>query len=168
MQLKVNYRRCMRAAYYVTSFSNTPVFSLYNNGSGADLLVLWYLYSYFDTANFALQYFEQAKRGSPQGTVQPLVSGDMQQAGVLYYNDDASPPTVYSFMGQGEMAGLPTISATIPIGILQPGWSAGIIPDTTSSAHVGAGFVWQACHAEDLSGKPCRICDPEFFIVTQQ
>jgi len=155
----------MRGAYTASSATNYSTFSLYNNGSGADMLVVWAIWFNDGASGYVANVAAyQGTLGAKLGLVVPFITGYTQQSGLLYWDDDATQitPDFYTqtFPGQGL-----SIPASIPYAILQPGWS--YVAQSGGTGNAGSvGWIWQLVHPEDVIGRRCSICDADVIVTT--
>ena len=157
----------MRGAFANSgAVTNYETMSLYNNGAGADLLVVWWANVQSGNVDYLNAASIQGPVGTMVGAVAPIITGDSTLSGTIYELDDANQIVPDLFIESGLYNGN-QIFSTIPLAILQPGWSF-VVQDTATGGTGEASFIWQNVHPEDLEGRPCRICEPELFIVQQQ
>ena len=155
--------RCMRGGAATFTTSNYGTVALFHNGTGRDLLAVWQMMG-GDPANPTVNFGTmQGSIGGTVGPSNPIVTGDAPQYGIVTYLDSATQLTLDTALFYG-----PTITASVPCllpwAILQPGWSA-IVQTYTKGDNFTGFFIWQACHREDLEGKPCAVCDVTLVVT---
>lgn len=123
--------------------------ALYNNSTGAQLIVIrsvqWGEGGGF-AGGFAMQLIH-GTNGTLVGPGVPFITGDNIPAGRIYANN--GPVTITPQMSWSAFSS--GIVTTLPIAILQPGWSA-VFSDINSSGAVSAdvGFLWEAIEPDEL------------------
>ena len=153
---KMRPQRCMRGGVLPFTPTNLGTVSLYNNSTGAEVLVIWYVNT--NSSDTVLQAgIIQGKQGTAQTTVAPLITGNPIFAGQVCKLDTT---TVMPFdqcfqYGQNPSA---SINADLPWAILQPGWSF-VVQDTGDADEMCCSFVWQAAHVADIYESHCTVCD---------
>lgn len=155
--IRSNPRRCMRGGVLRFTPANLGTVGLYNNSTGPELLVLWYL-SWSTQNGLAVMGIQRGIVGTAQSTIAPLVTGETIYAGQVTKGDTATAVNA-DLMPYFPSYESTTLHPTLPWAILQPGWSF-LIQDNTTGDAMNASFIWQSIHSEDLYGLPCPICWP--------
>lgn len=150
--------RCMRGGVILTTPTNLGGLALYNNSSGAELLVVW-LAAIQGTAGNSTTM--GVFKGKPPGTsvaASPMITDQAVYAGQLVQLDTTTtyPVDVATGFGIGSNS---YIAALLPWVVLSPGFSWVMQDYTTADPWFGS-IIWQSSHVDDLRGHPCHICDP--------
>lgn len=154
-----NPYRCMRGGADPTANNNFAIAELYNNSTGADLLLVWFIsHGHGGNAPPIAVGTEQGHTATTLGTATPLVSGWTPQAGLIYYDNTATAVPADYWLSDNSTP-TPLYGVGMPLSVLQPGWSFFIRTMGSSTVDVPLGFIWQAVHPEDLLYRHCPICD---------
>jgi hypothetical protein len=155
--LRVNPRRCARGTVPEFTPTNLGTVALFNNSSGAELLLVLAV-ALESTAQPLYIGFTQQKLGTVQTTAGPLMSGEAMPPGQVTKLDTASA-LIGDVWTNSNIVLTSTLNSPLPWAVLQPQWSF-FIQDTGTGDPMGASFIWQAVHTDDLWGRPCAICWP--------
>lgn len=151
--------RCMRGTADPQGSSSRPLVELYNNGTGADLLLIWSVAMGSGAAAPGVSAgVEQGHTAQTRGIETPVVTGWMPQSGQIFSATSSSALTL-DYGCTGSSAALPLQGSGVPICVLQPGWSFFLQNRSTGNNDIPIGIIWQAVHPDDLMGKRCAICD---------
>lgn len=150
MHPKMKLRHCARGLIQAASPTNGTVFYLFNNSTGRDFIVVWdFEFATAAVVTWTLNGVFQGHNGTASGTISTVVTGETALPGVMYFDDNATPPP------QDFVNGLLTNFTLLwahdyPFAVLQPGWSFFIGAPQAKATVVFGSFFWQRVGAEDI------------------
>jgi hypothetical protein len=154
-----NPYRCMRGQADPSGAPGRALVELYNNSTGADLLLLWnVVIGNGGNPPGARAGIEQGHTATNAETVGSLMSGEAIKPGLLFSATNPAQLTADYMLNDGG-GGTYLFGFPVPIAVLQPGFSFFMQVNGSSGNDIPVGFVWQAVHPEDLQGRHCHICD---------
>lgn len=136
-------RQAMRGGYQVASSTNHATWALYNNGTGAQVLMVR---SAGATANGEPVIASlQGTNGTHLGTEHHFITGDAPGPGQVFYVDQ-----VASITPDGGVP-IPCSFSDLPIAVLLPGWSL-LMQDNNPPLTVPScgSFVWEYITIDQL------------------
>ena len=145
---KFRVARAMRSGYIGTTPTNLGTHTLYNNSTGANMLVIRDISVGCATAgDLIVGGITQTILGAVAGLAVPLVAGMSSLAGLHYYADTATAISVDWFAGAGELTG--RFPHDFPLAILQPGWGFAV-QDKTAAHQMMCSFIWEMLDPADV------------------
>jgi len=142
--LKLYPRRASRGAVSSATNGNTAECSLYNNSTGAQILVVRSILQPIAATSVGL-YYHQGPLGSLSGTIAPMIPDMPAHPGLLYQYNNPAPGTPDFYLP--NPGGYPTWDHDFPIAMLPPNWSL-VVSGPGSSAPVS--FLWDWLYAQEL------------------
>jgi hypothetical protein len=140
-------RQANRGVISLAGPTNSATLSLFNNSTGAHLLVVRAWSVAPTTAMQVLIASQRGPQGSAGGVVTPIVAGEAAQAGALYSLDTATALT------PDWIAPVQTNWATwaqdFPFAIVMPGWSLSF-QDSTAAETMYLAIFWEAILPDEL------------------
>lgn len=133
----------MRGAVVITSPTHFATAALYNNSTGAYVLVVRDLNAV--TNGFPIVASLHGTIGTHTGTEAPLITGEAVGPGLVYSLDDASAITPDYALGSF------TQFHDFPYAVIYPGWSL-VVQDTVAAVTVPApyAFIWEYIEPDEL------------------
>ena len=145
---KVRLARMMRSSYSAGGVSNYATHQLWNNSSGAHVLVVRMLTTIYNGTDWVISQITQTKYGTVNGNVHHVIGDHAPGPGLHYFQDSASalPTPDYRFPTYLAATAWPV---PIPVAVLPPGWGLAV-QGATAGNGLQCGFYWEYLDPADV------------------